>query len=165
MLTSLHISAIRILQLGRGDRDFGIARALYQLMGDSLRASLQFGYTAAGTVNVRTASSSIRITSRRINCAVHDNLRISKVCFCAIIRTTRSIYYRLKCFVRTRINIRSPLISIININVLSAAQFTCRTCINGHFCTGQHHNILINCNRAAVNVHSQITINRQIIFS
>ena len=164
MLTSLHISTIRILQLGRGQQDFGIARALHQLMSDSLRARCTDCYfTSLYTGNIRTTSSCICRTCRYINCTVNLNSRIlthimtTSFAGCISNHLMRSIG-------TVRINKVTPLVSVIDIDIATAGQGTLRTFFNDNFRTRQHGDILPKCNRfTALDRNCNIAVNRQFI--
>ena len=123
----LHISAIRVFQLGSRERYFGIASVLHQLIGNSLCAGCCNNLTATLTHDIRAAGSGVNITSTGIHGTIDNNFRILQIVFCTRIFSTRGIIYGNKFIICTsRKCSRShtkrkapPLISIVNVNIIS----------------------------------------------
>ena len=173
--SGFYVSAVRILQLGRGNRNTDplicliIRTSVLYLVGLSLRARLHDN--GAGTADTCTAGSGVYKTGRSIYRAVHfhisiigsanyilSRIRILQVNMGSIRSTTegRAFLNSIRC------NFCSPLIVVVDIDFVAAAQSTSRTLCDNQLCAGLEGNILRHGNgTAAVHGNSHVAVDGQ----
>ena len=163
----LGIAAIGILQLGRGDRDLNIGKGgirLRRLVMNRLRTTCNRHTASTGRVNVSTAFSRVDVRTRGIHLAIDQNGSIHQISFSTGICLARSICDRTHDTVAST-GIFTPLILVIDKEIVSAFQNAGCTFIDIDLCTRKQYDILPNGNRAtAMDINRNIAVDRQIVF-
>ena len=150
---------------GRNKRNFNVLRicnifCLDNLIGYGLSTMLDFHSTVTG--DIRTAGGSVNVTLRCINCTVNYNLCVYKIRFVSGICSTGSIGYGDECFVKCTC-ISTPLISVINVNVISVSEGALCFLANNNLGSGKESNILINRNITGHGLNGHVVLNTKII--
>ena len=149
------IGAVIIFQLGVGDGNGGIAGILNQLIGCVLATVREDDGTIAA--DVCAAFGGVHGADACIHGAVDLDFGIDLIRGGTGIGLAGGIGNRNKGFVRATTEI-APLVGIVNVNIVAAAQRTGGTRVNNDLGAGLHGNILIDRNVAAVQVNGQVAV-------
>ena len=162
-VSCLNNRVVAVQQLCRSNGNVRIGFiSLVVFMGNSLCTGSNFQFAAAVTDYLSTTGSRIHLTSSGFNRAINYNLCINKVGSLASVSFSGCIIYRVKISsLRSTVSTAVPLIAVICNNLMAIGDLDKCTGGNGNNRTRQQRNILLNGCRAAVNIHSNITVQRQ----
>jgi len=163
-IAGLHIGAVRVLQLGIGQRDLIICLCfLPQLISNGLGAGIQDCSTAAGGEDIGTAGCGVDIALGCVHGTVDLNAGIHQVRIGTGVGFARCVSYRDEGLVRGAA-ICTPLVRIVNIHIDACAYFAGGARIHDDLGTGQEGHILAQGNGAAfADPNRNIAVDAQIV--
>ena len=144
----------------KSKRNFYIAGTLNKLICFGLGTVLDLNSTISG--NICTTGGSINATCGCIDCTINYNLSIYKVCIGSSVFSTGSITYRNKSLI-SRTTVLAPVISIVNVNVISASKGTLSTLADNNLGTGKECNILVDCDITGHRLNSHVVLNTELV--
>ena len=141
-------------------RNFYIAAILNKLICFGLGTMLDLNGTITG--DIRATGGSVNVTCGCVNCAINYNLSIYNVCIGPSVFSTRSITYRDKSLI-SRTTISTPIISIVDVNVISTSKGTLSTLANDNLGTGEECDILVDCDITGHCLHGHVVLNTKLV--
>ena len=147
--------------LGRtAQRNFNISSTLDQLMSYFLATVLNFNI--AVTRNISATGCNIDITFRCIDSTIYNDLSIHKIRFGSCISSTWGISYGNKLLICCT-RIRTPIIRIINVNVVTRTKSTFCILSNNYYGSWEECNILVDSNISRYCLYCHIVLNAKLI--
>ena len=165
--STLHISAIAILQHGGNDGDFNVGNSFTRLrclVGDSFRACCYFNHTASGAVNVGTAGGGVQRACSCVHCAVDLNQGIHQVAFLAGIGSAGRILQRSE-FRGIAAAEACPDIAVIDIHSYAGCQGHAGLFIDVNLSAGDQSEILVDRHSTVNELNGNIAVQLQNIIS